>query len=412
MKILSTTLIFFSSILLASSGVIKYEHNLEFIKYEVNDKGESNEEDHLTVKIYTIEAMETKFNKLAEELSKQQQNVFDDHKVISEKALKQFHDVMQEIDENLIQINKSAKLNLEKFESFKKEITAKKENLTEEYMKEILTYQNDLNVKEQICKNSIEQLNKEKIFLTNILDGCMQCSQDRIGNLKREIQATEKSLKMENDYCEESAKFLRDKISEIKSNMTDQLLSLQETQIQEFLKIIAKFYEVSKLEKLLHDSATSKSQYLSKKEKNDSKMQSRLENLNKMLIFDSIKPKSGEVIYSTNNEELESENFLQNFLTKTNGKEYNQQLSVSQTLNVEEPSFISWEKIHEKTTLIPENSVIAGYDVDGATLYVVRACESNKCTYGKYARSSYRQNAYIPFENEEKGVEEVEVNQH
>lgn len=409
MKISNTILIVLSSVLFSSARVIKYEHNLEFIKYEV-DEVNSNEEDHLTVNIYTIGAMESKFNKLSEDFTKQQQELFENHKIISEESFKQFNEDTQEIHENLMKICKSVEENLNKFESFKTQMKGKRENLTEEYMKDILTYQNDLDVKEQICKNSIDQLKMEKKFLTNLLDGCTQCSLDRIGNLKREIQAVDKSLKMEKYYCDESAQFLRDQINKIKSNMTDELVNLLTIENQEFMKFIEKSNHVLSLEKLLNDSTISIEEYLLKQDQIESKLQSKLENLNNMLIFDSIKPKIQEVIYNTNNRKLEGESFLKDFLTKTNGKEYNKQLSVIQTLNVEEPSLISWTKMHEKTTFIPENSVIAGYDVDGATLYVIRVCEGNKCTYGKYAHSDSRGNAYIPYENAEKGVEEFEVN--
>ncbi|KAL7022988.1 hypothetical protein ACKWTF_012450 [Chironomus riparius] len=169
---------------------------------------------------------------------------------------------------------------------------------------------------------------------------------------------------MENDYCEESAQFLRDKISKLRSDMTDKLIKLLQMENQEFKIIIDKFYVVSKLENFLDDFTRSRTKYLSEKEQLESNLQSKLSNLNKMLIFDSIKQKSGEVIYNTNKNELDGEDFLQDFLTEVNGNESNQQSHVIESLQVEEPEYIKWEKIHEKTRYIPENSVIAGYDVD------------------------------------------------
>ncbi|CAG9807651.1 unnamed protein product [Chironomus riparius] len=408
MKILITIFVVLLSYMLTSARVIKYEHNLEFVKYEV-DQANSQEEDHLNVQIYTIGAMESKFNKLADELTKQQQHILNKSRIGSEKLLEKLNEDTQKINENFIEIIILVKENLNDFKNAKNETESKKLNITKDFMMEILTYENDLNLKTILCKNSTDLLNNEKKFLTKLLDGCSQCKVDRIENIKNELQAANKNLKMENDYCEESAQFLRDKISKLRSDMTDKLIKLLQMENQEFKIIIDKFYVVSKLENFLDDFTRSRTKYLSEKEQLESNLQSKLSNLNKMLIFDSIKQKSGEVIYNTNKNELDGEDFLQDFLTEVNGNESNQQSHVIESLQVEEPEYIKWEKIHEKTRYIPENSVIAGYDVDGATLYVVRACNDNECTYGKYARLDWRMNAYIPYNNVEKGEQDVEI---
>jgi len=396
------------SVMLASAHVIKYEHNLEFVKYEV-DEANSKEEDHLSVKIYTIGAMESKFNKLVNELMKQQQELFEKSKISSEKSLKKFNEDNQKISENSMEVIKWIKESLNEFENTKNEMEAKKLNISKNYMTEYLTLKNELDVKTLLCKNSIELLKNEKNFLIKLLNECSNCKTERT-DLKREIQAADKSLRMENEYCDESFQSLHETMNNLTSNMKNDLINLLTTKNGEYLKIIENFYNVSKLEKLANDSVQSRTQYLSEKEQNESSLSTSLLNLNNMLDFDRIKPKNGEEICNTNKKELEGEDFIQNFLAETNGKENKQKSFIIQKLYVEEPSYLKWESIHEKTLFIPDNSVIAGKDIDGAILYVIRAYKDNEYTYGKYARLGSRRNAYIPYHNAEKGVPEIEVN--
>ncbi|KAL7022989.1 hypothetical protein ACKWTF_012451 [Chironomus riparius] len=157
--------------MLTSARVIKYEHNLEFVKYEV-DQANRQEEDHLNVQIYTIGAMESKFNKLADELTKHQQHILNKSRIGSEKLLEKLNEDTQKINENFIEIIKLVKENLNDFKSAKNETESKKLNITKDFMMEILTYENDLNLKTLLCKNSTDLLNNEKKFLTKLLDGC------------------------------------------------------------------------------------------------------------------------------------------------------------------------------------------------------------------------------------------------
>lgn len=287
---------------------------------------------------------------------------------------------------------------------------AKKLNISENYITEYLTLKNELDIKTLLCKNSTELLKNEKNFLTKLLNECSNCKTERTDSLKREIQAADKNLRMENEYCDESFRFLHETMNNLTSNMKNDLINLLTTKNEEYLKIIENFFNASKLEKLANDSVQSRSRYLSEKEQNESSLSTNLLNLNNMLDFDSIKPKSGEEIYNTNKKELEGEDFIQNFLAETNGKENKQRSLIIQKLYVEEPSYVKWESIHEKTFFIPDNSVIAGKDIDGAILYVIRAYKDNEYTYGKYARLGSRRNAYIPYRNAEKGVPEIDVN--
>lgn len=409
MKADNIILITLVSAMLASAHVIKYEHNLEFVKYEV-DEAKSKEEDHLSVKFYTIGAMESKFNKLVNELTKQQQELFKASKISSEKSLKKFNEDNQKFNENSMEIIKWIKESLNEYENTKNEMEAKKLNISENYMTENLILKNELDVKTILCKNITEPLIKEKNFLTKLLNECSNCKTERIDSLKREIQAADKSLRIENEYCEKSFQSFYKTMNNLTSNMKNDLINLLTTKNEEYLKIIEKFYNASKLEKLANDSVQTISRYLLEKEQNESILSKNLLNLNNMLAFDSMKPKSGEEIYHTNKKESEGGDFIQNFLSETNGKENKEQTLIIQKFHVEEPSYVKWESIHEKTFFIPDNSVIAGKDVDGATLYVVRAYKDNQYTYGKYARLESRRNAYIPYDTAEKGVPEIEVN--
>lgn len=69
-----------------------------------------------------------------------------------------------------------------------------------------------------------------------------------------------------------------------------------------------------------------------------------------------------------------------------------------------------WIKFHEKNPVIPVDAVIAGYDIDGSPLYVIRSEQtSGSYLYGKYPFTDGRKNAYVTYKYKEFGIHTFDV---
>lgn len=114
---------------ITSAHVIRYDHNLEFVMFEVNELT-STKENNLVVKIYSIESMEQKFNKLVEDYKRKQQQIFENNKEFSKNLTETFQTDFNQKNENFSR-------NLDKIRlifSYKNQLINMKSTATKKFM--------------------------------------------------------------------------------------------------------------------------------------------------------------------------------------------------------------------------------------------------------------------------------------
>lgn len=229
-------------------------------------------------------------------------------------------------------------------------------------------------------------MNDQKVLLTTQLNKCNSCSDERKNNVQRELQAVERSLQIDLKTLTEQVRPLKERIKKLYSNLSQNLIDKNyenSNKLTENLKHetqrAQEFFDYFKNNKLWQT-------YFNNRSLIERKSQEIVTNLDENFKFNSIKPDNKNILYKTTPSELEGSKFIEHFLKSTNGKEYSK----------DDDDPLTWIEMDEKADVVPENGVLAGEDVDGSKLYVMRTLWNGAYVYGKYAHSHERKNAYIP----------------